>query len=316
MRLILAEKPSVALDIARALGSPQKHDGYVTVGSDTITWAYGHLVTLANPDVANPEQYDPAWKRWSWTTLPMLPDPFQLTPIAKTARRAHLSLYLSCIGRQETRRPLVALRKHADGHSKGVRGHETGKGLRCPRPGRPSPCACRLARRPECHPGVFLPPWETGAAPLGGAGTNAHTEDHRHRDQAIAQFQPTPYWQLSALFHAARGDYTGIWQDLAGALAQKLPPDTPGRIDRVEKKAVTIKPPFFFHLNDLQKRSQSALGPHGPADPRRGTKPLRPAPDELPSHRGAGHYRGDCQDRGQSGSSAHGGECVSESESR
>ena len=40
MRLILAEKPSVALDIAWALGTPQKHDGYVTVGADTLTWAY------------------------------------------------------------------------------------------------------------------------------------------------------------------------------------------------------------------------------------------------------------------------------------
>lgn len=81
MRLTLAENPSVGLDIACAMGSPQKRDGYVTVGSDTLTWAYRHLVTLASP-----EQYDPAWKPRSWTTVPMVPDPFQLMPIAKTAR--------------------------------------------------------------------------------------------------------------------------------------------------------------------------------------------------------------------------------------
>ncbi len=79
VRVIVAEKPSVALDIAQALGQTQRHHGYVTVGSDTITWAYGHLVTLADP-----AQYNPSWKTWSWATLPMIPSPFQLQPIAKT----------------------------------------------------------------------------------------------------------------------------------------------------------------------------------------------------------------------------------------
>ena len=94
MRLILAEKPSVAMDIARALGTPQKHDGYVTVGADTLTWAYGHLATLAAPD-----QYDPAWKRWSWATLPMLPDQFQLTAIPKTT--GHLTLIKSLMAKAD-----------------------------------------------------------------------------------------------------------------------------------------------------------------------------------------------------------------------
>jgi DNA topoisomerase-3 len=63
MRCIIAEKPSVALDIARTLGTPGKYEGYVTVSVDCITWAYGHLATLADP-----EQYDPRWKRWDWAT--------------------------------------------------------------------------------------------------------------------------------------------------------------------------------------------------------------------------------------------------------
>ncbi|NMP24583.1 toprim domain-containing protein [Sulfobacillus harzensis] len=85
MRVIIAEKPSVALDIARVLGTPKKQDGYVSVGEDVVTWAYGHLGTLAAP-----EAYQPAWKRWSWDTLPMLPEAFQVVPITKT--RAHLQL--------------------------------------------------------------------------------------------------------------------------------------------------------------------------------------------------------------------------------
>ena len=101
MRLILAEKPSVALDIARALGTPQKHDGFVTAGSDLITWAYGHLVTLADP-----AQYDPAWKRWDWATLPLIPDRFQLAPIPKTA--AHLQQVVRLIQRPDVDRIVAA----------------------------------------------------------------------------------------------------------------------------------------------------------------------------------------------------------------
>ena len=81
MQCLLAEKPSVARDMAQTLGQPQKHDGYLTVGSDwIITWAFGHLVTLAAP-----EAYDPSWKQWAWTTLPLIPPGgFQLVPIAKS----------------------------------------------------------------------------------------------------------------------------------------------------------------------------------------------------------------------------------------
>lgn len=79
MICIVAEKPSVARDIAGVLGHPEKHDGYLIVGHYTITWAFGHLVTLADPEV-----YDPAWARWTWATLPMLPERFQLVPIAKS----------------------------------------------------------------------------------------------------------------------------------------------------------------------------------------------------------------------------------------
>ena len=81
MQCLLAEKPSVARDIAQTLGASQKHDGYLTIGSDwIITWAFGHLVTLAAPEV-----YDPASKQWAWTTLPLIPPgDFKRVPIAKS----------------------------------------------------------------------------------------------------------------------------------------------------------------------------------------------------------------------------------------
>ncbi|MCL2851801.1 MAG: DNA topoisomerase III [Defluviitaleaceae bacterium] len=77
--LILAEKPSVARDIARVLGVRGKGEGYLSGGDYIITWAIGHLVTLAEP-----EQYDPAYKKWRSDALPIIPEEIRLVPIAKT----------------------------------------------------------------------------------------------------------------------------------------------------------------------------------------------------------------------------------------
>ena len=70
-RLILAEKHSVGQAIAQALGHAEKHDGYMQVGDDLITWAQGHLVDLAAPD----EYKDHDWSKWSLNTLPIDPTP-------------------------------------------------------------------------------------------------------------------------------------------------------------------------------------------------------------------------------------------------
>ena len=60
MRVILAEKPSVARDIARCIGATNKHKGYIDGNGWAVTWAFGHLVELVDPD-----KYDPALKNWS-----------------------------------------------------------------------------------------------------------------------------------------------------------------------------------------------------------------------------------------------------------
>lgn len=72
MRLIIAEKHSVGQAIAQALGGhTEKHDGYIQVGDDLVTWAQGHLVDLAAPD----EYKDHDWGKWSLDTLPIDPTP-------------------------------------------------------------------------------------------------------------------------------------------------------------------------------------------------------------------------------------------------
>ncbi len=77
--LIIAEKPSVGQDYARALGGGfQKHEGYLESDDKIVSWAIGHLVELAEP-----EDYDESLKRWSIKTLPVLPDAFKLRPDAR-----------------------------------------------------------------------------------------------------------------------------------------------------------------------------------------------------------------------------------------
>ena len=80
--LIIAEKPSVAADIAKALGGFTKHDDYFESDNYVLSSAVGHLL-----EIAVPEEYDVKRGKWSFTHLPMIPPHFALNPIAKTESR-------------------------------------------------------------------------------------------------------------------------------------------------------------------------------------------------------------------------------------
>ena len=77
--LIVAEKPSVARDLANALNVKGKGDGCLVSDRYTVTWAIGHLVRLAEPDELNPDH-----KKWTLEQLPILPSKWELKPIPKT----------------------------------------------------------------------------------------------------------------------------------------------------------------------------------------------------------------------------------------
>ena len=79
--LVIAEKPSVARDLAKVLGARTKGEGFLEGNGYRVGWCIGHLLELAPP-----EAYDPTWKRWSTKTLPMLPVAFKLQP-RKTAHK-------------------------------------------------------------------------------------------------------------------------------------------------------------------------------------------------------------------------------------
>ncbi len=71
MIVCIAEKPSVAKDIARIIGATSAHDGYMEGNGYQVTWTFGHLCTLKEP-----HDYTPMWKSWSLTALPMIPERF------------------------------------------------------------------------------------------------------------------------------------------------------------------------------------------------------------------------------------------------
>lgn len=71
MIVCIAEKPSVAKDIAKIIGANSAHDGYMEGNGYQVTWTFGHLCTLKEP-----EDYTALWKRWSLAALPMIPQRF------------------------------------------------------------------------------------------------------------------------------------------------------------------------------------------------------------------------------------------------
>ena len=75
MKLFITEKPSVAMEFAKALGvgrSENRHDGYIEHEDTIITWCVGHLITLCYP-----EAYDPELKKWDMKDLPFIPEKYK-----------------------------------------------------------------------------------------------------------------------------------------------------------------------------------------------------------------------------------------------
>ena len=80
MQLVITEKPSVAQAIARVIGAGERKDGYMEGNGYIVSWCIGHLVELAQPDA-----YSDTWKKWSYESLPMIPEEWQTEVKSDTA---------------------------------------------------------------------------------------------------------------------------------------------------------------------------------------------------------------------------------------
>lgn len=285
----------MARDIAEVLGTPGRHEGYLTVAPDwCVTWAYGHLVTLAAP-----EKYNPAWKRWAWSTLPLLPESFLLEPVAKTAAQLHIVLRLiqdadTIISATDADREGELIFRYLYRMS---RSHKRVDRLWL---SENTPTAIRTALaalKPQADYDALAQAAEARSQAdwlVGLNATRAFTLRHgvpsqgplsvgrvqtptlrliADRDEEIAQFVSVRFWQVAVTFQADAGSYVGLYVGTnrehphrilvraeAEQILAKVPPGTSGRVVSVERKPVTIHPPLLYSLNDLQKEAHRRLG--------------------------------------------------------
>ncbi len=295
--LVVAEKPSVARDLASALpGSfTQGKDKSHLVGDDyVITWAVGHLVGLAEPDA-----YDPKLKKWRFADLPILPTPgeFKLVPnderAAKQLRAIHRlmadddveDIINACdAGREgelifayvydtaEVKKPvrrlwLQSMTKSAISEAFTL--------LRDGDEMKPLEAAARSRSESDWLVGmnatraasIRLRAAFDGAVSLGRVQTPTLALVAR-REEEIRAFKPEPYWLVEARFEAsgARG-YAGRY--LGG---KRLPAEEdaakiveacsgrPGEITKLEKKEERERPQLLYDLTSLQRHANTLYG--------------------------------------------------------
>jgi len=245
--LVIAEKPSVARDLAKVIGARDKRDGFFEGNGYRVGWCIGHLLELAPP-----EAYDASWKRWSTKTLPMLPDVFQLRP--RKAAHAQLAILRRLMRARDVARIVNACDAGREGELifRWLYEHV------CERGGppvdrlwiasltdqaiaqgfarlRPAAAYDALAAAARCRSEAD---WLVGlnatrAMTLLGRRAGGETLYSvgrvqtptlamiTAREDAIDTFVPEPFWHVDATFAAAAGRYVGRWfaptADRAGA---------------------------------------------------------------------------------------------------
>ncbi|KJS17482.1 MAG: DNA topoisomerase III [Peptococcaceae bacterium BRH_c4b] len=287
--LILAEKPSVARDLAAIIGKFNNRDGYMENSEYVVTWAIGHLVELAAP-----EDYSPGLKKWTIGSLPIIPEKFRLKPNPKTVKQ------LKVIRELLRRSDVDSLVNACDAGREGELifryiYHIIG----CKKPfkrlwlSETTPAAVKKAFT-QLRPGSNLDLLARAAEArsradwlIGINATRAFTVRHNNllsvgrvqtptlalivnREQEINNFVSVPYWELYAVFNKDNGQsYTGKWfkedQDrfdnpAAAKVIQDEIAGKPAVVVSVEQKAVTELPPLLFNLNDLQKEANKKYG--------------------------------------------------------
>ncbi|MRV73243.1 DNA topoisomerase III [Duganella sp. FT92W] len=235
--LIIAEKPSVANDIAKSLGGFTKHDEYFESDEYVLSSAVGHLL-----EIAVPEEYDVKRGKWSFTHLPMIPPYFALNPIAKTESR------LKVLNKLIKRKDVTALINACDAGREGelifrlIAQNAKAKQpikrlwLQSMTPAAIRDGFSRLRSDEEMLPLADAARCRSEADWLIGInGTRAMTAFNSkeggfylttvgrvqtptlsivvEREEKIKKFVPRDYWEVRAEFICANGIYEGRWLD-------------------------------------------------------------------------------------------------------
>ena len=293
--LVIAEKPSVGQDLARALPGPfTKHEGWLESPEHVITWAVGHLVQLAEP-----HEYDEKFKKWRMADLPIVPERFklvvrdersrkQLTVVNRQLRRDDVDevvnacdagregelifawlyeksgsklpvrrLWLSAMTRDAVREGFQALRdgSEMDALEAAARSRSEADWI----VGMNATRAATIRLRSSFD----------GAVSLGRVQTPTLALVAR-REEEIRAFVPEPYWLVDARFAAdAEREYDGRFHAGAKpriATAEEAEAivaacrDQRGRISKVERKEQRERPPLLYDLTSLQRDANVRFG--------------------------------------------------------
>ena len=236
-KLIIAEKPSVASDIAKALGGFTKHDDYFESEHYVLSSAVGHLLELACP-----EEFEVKRGKWSFAHLPVIPPHFALKPIEKTESR------LKLLNKLIKRKDVVGLVNACDAGREGelifnyiAQAAKSGKPVQRLWLQSMTPGAIRdgFAHLRQGHEMQGLADAATCRSEsdwlVGINGTRAMTAFNSktggfhlttvgrvqtptlailvEREEKIKKFKARPYWEVEATFAAAAGEYKGKWFD-------------------------------------------------------------------------------------------------------
>jgi DNA topoisomerase III len=282
---ILAEKPSVARELARVMDCNWKKRGYIEGRDYVVSWALGHLVTLAEP-----HDYDEKLKRWNLADLPMLPEKTKLKIISRT--RDQYNIVKSILNRKDINEVIIATDAGREGELVArwimdkAKWHGAVRrlwissqtdaaikdGFAKLKPGR---LYEKLYRAAVCR---AESDWLIGLnvtraltckfdARLNAGRVQTPTLALIvQREKDISNFTPKDFWNIKGDF----GEFTGLWQnkdgntrifnnDTADELINKISGKT-GTVHDVVFKAGKDKPPLAYDLTELQRDANKKFG--------------------------------------------------------
>jgi DNA topoisomerase-3 len=293
--LVIAEKPSVGQDLARVLKGPfKKGEGVLEGPEHVVTWAVGHLVQLAEPD-----EYDPKFKRWRMEDLPIVPERFKLV-VRDERSRKQMSVVTKQIGREDIAEIVNACDAGREGELIFAYLYEKAKGkkpvqrlwlnsmtsaamkeaLSSLRPAEEFARLEQAARsRSEADwivgmnatraATIRLRSSFDGAVSLGRVQTPTLAIIAR-REEEIKAFVPEPYWLVDATFEAeGKRVYEGRFHEGAkpriatGEEADAIVAACVGKqgtITKLEKKEQREKAPMLYDLTTLQREANNRYG--------------------------------------------------------
>jgi DNA topoisomerase-3 len=293
--LVIAEKPSVGRDVARVLPGPfAKNEGFLEGPEHVITWAVGHLVQLAEPD-----EYDPKYKKWRMADLPIVPDRFklvvrdersrkQMSVVSRQLKRDDVELTINACDAGREGELIFAYLYEKAGAKKPVQRlwlssmtkdamNYAFSHLRDAEELKTLEQAARSRSEADWIVGMNATRAATirlrssfdGAVSLGRVQTPTLAILARREDE-IAAFKPEPYWLVDATF-AADGNRVYEGRFHAGAqprIATAEDADAVvaavrgqrGTITKLEKTKRTEKSPLLYDLTSLQREANTRFG--------------------------------------------------------